>query len=420
MNCKKIILLVIIGCIFCGADQLGAQDWLQWGGPNGDFTVKATGLSNQWPSDGPKILWKRALGEGYSTILHKNGKLFTMYSEGGNEIVISLDAKTGKTIWEHSYPRKFWDDMILSFGEGPNASPLIFNDRIITIGIAGEMRCLDLNSGKLLWKHNLPSEYGRLKRMEEYGYSASPIRYKNMLIVHVGGDKHSLIAIKPEDGSIIWKGGPGSVSYAQASVIKLAGQDQFIYFSAEGVNGLDPLTGKLLWHHTIPIHNGNHKTPIVQCDEDHIFVSSSFENGGGRLLKISGNSEKMKATKLWFETDLRGSCWTLFRIGDHIYGSAGMYSYSKFTAFEWRTGKILWQERGYTMAQCLYADNKAIFLDQKGFLSMAKVSPEKFEILGNVKMTEQVSWTLPTLTGTKLYLRDRKTILALELEKSDE
>lgn len=415
MNIKKLILILLIGSVMFQINHLGAQDWLQWGGPNGDFTLKVKGLSNHWPSDGPRQLWKRKLGEGYSTILHKDGKLFTMYSHKKKEIVISMDAKTGRTEWEYSYPRKFWNDMRLQYGLGPNASPLIFNDRIITIGIAGEMLCLTINSGKLLWKRNLTSEFGRRERMEEYGYSASPIRYKNMLIVHVGGKDHSLIALNPEDGSIVWKGEPGGISYAQASIIKLAGQDQFIYFSPEGVNGLDPITGKLLWHFTVPIDNGNHLTPIVKCDENHIYVSSQFSSGGGRLLKISKVGQEMKAEELWFETNLRGSCWTLFRIGDYIYGSAGSHNSSKFTAFEWRTGKIAWQHRMFTMAQCLYADNKVIFLDQKGFLTIAKVSPEKFEVLSSIKKTEQVSWTLPTLIGTKLYLRDRKVIMALEL-----
>ncbi len=417
MYYKKIRSLLLTGLMICGVNQLYAQDWLQWGGPTGDFHVKTTELSDKWPEAGPKLLWKRTLGEGYSTILQKDGKLYTMYSDSLKETIISLETKTGKTIWEYSYPRKFWSDMRDWFGVGPNASPLIFNDRIIAVGIAGDVHCLELKSGKLLWKLNITTKFGRLERMEEYGYSASPIRYKNIVILHVGGTEHSLIAVNPKDGTIVWKGGPGGVSYAQASVIKLAGQDQFIYFSPKGVNGVDPSTGKFLWHHKIPISNGNNLTPIVQCDENHIFVQSQFSNGGGRLLKVSKIKKKMKVEELWFETNLRGSCWTLFRIGDYIYGSAGSHTSSKFTAFEWKTGKIVWEHRKFTMAQCLYADNKAIFVDQKGFLSMAKISPEKFEVLSTVKMTEQVSWTLPTLVGTKLYLRDRENIMAVELGK---
>lgn len=173
------------------------------------------------------------------------------------------------------------------FGPGPNATPLIVEDRIISIGIAGQVHCLDLASGKLLWKRNLPAEFGRRKRVEEYGYSGSPLRYNNSVIVQVGGNDPSVIAIDPKDGSTVWKSGPGGISYAQASLIKLAGQDPFIYFSPEGVNGLDPATDQLLWHWEIPFDNGNHLTPIVQCNESRIWVSSQFNSGGGRLLEIT-------------------------------------------------------------------------------------------------------------------------------------
>jgi len=97
-----------------------ADDWLQWGGPDGDFTVDVTGLAEQWPTDGPRQLWKRPLGEGYSAILYKDGTLFTMYRVDDDEIVVVLDAKTGKTSWEHRYTRTaFWDDMRPQFGLGP-------------------------------------------------------------------------------------------------------------------------------------------------------------------------------------------------------------------------------------------------------------------------------------------------------------
>lgn len=431
MYLQKIAFVFIIGTLICctnqtdnssanqsnnqSANQVNDTNWLQWGGPSGDFKVNTTGLADKWPENGPEMLWERTLGEGYSTILYKDEKLYTMYSNGDEEIVISLDSKTGKTLWKYSYPREFWPDMRMQFGDGPNASPLIFDKRIISVGIAGDVHCLDLISGKLLWKLNLTSNYGRMERMEEYGYSNSPIRYKDFVIFHVGGEKHSLVALNPEDGSVVWEGGSGSVSYAQPSLIQLAGQDQFIYFSTKGVNGVDPANGELLWHHTIPISNGNNLTPIVQCDENHIYVSSQFTNGGGRLLKINKHNEKMNVEELWFDSRLSSSCWTLIRIGDYIYGSAGAHTSSKFTALEWKTGKKAWQHRQFTMAQCLYADDKAIFLDQKGFLTMAKVSPEKFDVLGSVKICEQVAWTLPTLMETKLYLRDRKSIMALEL-----
>ena len=305
--------------------------------------------------------------------------------------------------------------MYAGFGMGPNATPLIIGDRIISIGIAGRLRCLDLATGKLLWQHNLSKEFGRRKRVEEYGYSASPLLYDNKVIVQVGGDDHAVVAFNPTDGTIAWKSYPGGVSYGAASIRKLAGQDHFIYFEPEGVVALDPANGKLLWRWRIPVDNGNHLTPVVKCDDNHLFVASQFTSGGGRLLNITTQGEKFGVKELWFKSKLRASCWTHIKVGDYIYGSSGGHDLSIFTAFNWRTGKTAWRKRAFQMAQCLRADDRLIILDQDGNLAMATVSPDGYEMLGTVPITQRVSWTAPTLVGTRLFVRDRKHILALDL-----
>jgi hypothetical protein len=253
--------------------------------------------------------------------------------------------------------------------------------------------------------------------MEEYGYSASPIPYYDFIIIQVGGDDHAVIAVDPITGADIWKSPPGGVSYAQASIIKLTGHDQYIYFSPEGINGLDPPTGQLIWHFDIPVGNGNHLTPIVQCDENHIFVSSQFDSGGGRLLRVYQDGRGTHVKQVWFDSELQASCWTNVRVGETIYGSAGGHNFSVLTAFHWRTGKVHWKVKGYRMAQCLLADNKLIYLSEKGELLLSSFSPEALTILGKVQVTGRVSWTLPTLVSQKIFIRDRRDIVALELGK---
>ncbi len=391
-----------------------AQDRLQWGVPAGDFKVHATGLADKWPDGGPKQLWKRTLGDGYSSILHKDGRLYTMYRDGDEEVVVALDAATGTTRWEQRSTPTIWPEMTRAFGLGPNATPLIVGDRLITIGIDGHLRCLDIASGKVLWSHDLPAEFGRRKRVEEYGYSASPLSYRDTIIVQVGGDHHAVVAYYT-NGSTVWKSDPGGVSYAPATLTKLAGRHQFIYFSPEGVNGLDPKTGRTLWQWPIEFNNGNHLTPIVLCDDHHIWVGSQFTSGGGRLLKITPGAETMGVEQLWLKKKLRASHWTAVRVGDTIYGSVGGNNVSFVAAFDWRTGKIHWRDRSFHKAQSLYADDKLIFLDENGKLVIAKVSPEEFKVLASAQVTEAVSWSLPTLVSDKLYVRDRKHILALDL-----
>ena len=415
----RALFLLLAGAITI-APSAFAGDWLQWGGPNGDFTVETEGLADRWPDEGPPLLWKRPLGDGFSSILFDKDRLYTMYRDAEQEVIVCLDAGTGKTIWEHRYHRTLWsdhDEYRQSFTKGPNATPLLVGNRLFAIGVAGELRCLNKQTGKLLWKLDLPQAFGRRKRQEEYGYSASPLPYGDFIIVQVNGTDHAVVALKPEDGSVVWKSAAGTVSYAQATVTRFANRDHFVYFSADGVVSLDPKTGKRLWSFQVPTLSGNHLTPVVRGDDTHIYVSSQGARGGGRLLKLSDDDGRIVVTQQWATWTLRSSCWTLVRLGDYIYGSSGDQVVSILTAFNWRTGKIAWRERGFHMAQSLLADEKLIFLDQEGRLGLARVSPEGFGLLDSHQLTDSGSWTVPTLVDGRLYVRNRKQILAVDLAK---
>ena len=415
----RALFLFLAGAITI-APSAFAGDWLQWGGPSGDFRVAAEGLADRWSDEGPPLLWKRPLGDGFSSILFDKDRLYTIYRDAEQEVIVCLDAGTGKTIWEHRYHRTLWsdhDEYRQSFTKGPNATPLLVGNRLFAIGVAGELRCLNKQTGELFWKLDLPQEFGRRKRQEEYGYSASPLPYGDFIIVQVGGTDHAVVALKPEDGSIVWKSAAGTVSYAQATLTRFANRDHFVYFSADGVESLDPKTGEKLWSFHVPSLSGNHLTPVVRGDDTQIYVSSQGAPGGGRLLKLSDDDGRIVAKQQWANGSLRTSCWTLIRLGDYIYGSSGDQVVSVLTAFDWRTGKIAWRHRGFHMAQSLFADEKLIFLDQKGRLGLARVSPKGLELLGSHQLTDSGSLTLPTLVDGTLYVRNRKEILAVDLAK---
>ena len=132
-----------------------ALPWTQWGGPNRNFQTDAAGLKNEWPASGPKVIWKRPLGEGYSSTAVENNFLYTMYGKPREEIVLAADAATGKTLWEHPTPMTFQSDAAQDMGNGPYSTPLIVGDRLFTTGVAGRLQCIDKKSGKLLWTQDL-------------------------------------------------------------------------------------------------------------------------------------------------------------------------------------------------------------------------------------------------------------------------
>ncbi len=160
-----------VSLCLCGSLALLADDWPQWGGPNRNFKVNAKGLANSWPADGPKRLWSRDLGEGYSAVSAEGGSLYTMYRQGSQEVVIALEASTGKTLWEHRYEAPIPPRNALEHGPGPHSTPLLAGDRLFTVGIWGQFNCLEKKTGKLLWSHNLIEEYQAPRLGRGYGGS---------------------------------------------------------------------------------------------------------------------------------------------------------------------------------------------------------------------------------------------------------
>src|SRR5262249_41117592 len=151
----------------------------------------------------------------------------------------------------------------------------------------------------------------------------SPLPYRDTAIVLVGGDSAAVVALSPADGAIVWGSESGGVSYAAASIVALAGSEQYIYFEPEGVVALDPRTGETLWRSPVQFNNGNHLTSAVKCDESSLWVGSQFNTGGGRLLKLSRAERSWKVEQAWFNDKLQATHTPWIREGDYVYGSIG-------------------------------------------------------------------------------------------------
>jgi hypothetical protein len=170
----------------------------------------------------------------------------------------------------------------------------------------------------------------------------------------------------------------------------------------------------LLWGHPHRTDYGlNISTPV--WGEDNLLFLSSAYSGGSRVLHLSRAEGKTRVRHLWFSNRLRVHFGTAIRLGDTVYGSSGDFGPAFLTAVDIKTGKTLWQERGFARAQMVHANGRILLLDEKGVLALASVSPQGLQVHSRVELLSDNAWTPPTLVGTRLYLRDRKTIVALEL-----
>ena len=409
---RTFVLLALLLTMTAAPSLAQSPDWAQWGGPQRNFTSEAKGLAASWPAAGPRRIWQRELGEGYSAIAAERGTLYTMYRKGENEVVIALDAATGKTIWEYSYAAPFSPQYDMSNGPGPHATPLVTGNFVFSSGATGRLNCLDKKTGKVLWSHDLINEFHGTLRVN--GYSCSPIAYKDKVVMMVGGAASSLVAFNQKDGSVAWKKHDFRNSTSSPIVVNVDGQDQLVAFMYSEIVGVDPNNGNLLWSHPHPVEYGlNTTTPIWGADK-LLFVSSGYD-GGSRVLKISRADNKTTVEELWTHRLMRVHFSNAIRVGDVVYGSSGDFGPAPFTAVDVKTGKVLWRNRTFPRASFLSADGHFIILDEDGQLILATPTPEGLTVTSKAQVLSNVSWTVPSLVGTRLYLRDRKNIMALEL-----
>ena len=408
----NIALLALLLLMTNGAARAQSSDWVQWGGPHRNFVAETKGLATSWPDAGPRRLWQRELGDGYSAIVVERGTIYTMYRKGDNEVAVALDAATGKTLWEYSYAAPFSTDYDMTNGPGPHATPLVSGNFVFTSGSTGKLHCLDKQTGKLLWSHDLLAEFHGTLRVN--GYSCSPLAYKNEIVMMVGGPASALVAFNQKDGSVLWKKHDFKNSTASPIVINVDGQDQLVAFMYGEIVGVDPSNGNLLWSHAHPVEFGLNTSTPVWGPDNLLFMSSGY-GGGSRVLKLSRAGEKTTVEEVWANGLMRIHFTNAIRVGDVIYGSSGDFGPAPFTAINVKTGNVVWRHRSFPRASFLFADGRFIILDEDGQLILATPTATGLTVQSKVNLLNNRSWTVPSLSGTRLYLRDRKNILALEL-----
>jgi outer membrane protein assembly factor BamB len=389
-----------------------AVPWTQWGGPHRNFQTEASGLKDTWPASGPRVVWKRPLGEGYSSPSVENGILYTMYGRPREEVVLAANAETGKTLWEHSNPMAFQSDAP-DKGNGPYATPLVARDRVFTAGVAGRLQCFDKRTGKLLWAQELWRDHRGSQLM--YGYASSPIAFREMVIVPVGGAGKALMAFQQADGNVAWARNDFGNVYSSPILISLGGLEQLVALLDGAVLAVNPHNGDPQWQVPFKANYSIAVSTPLWGPGNLLFVSSEYD-GGSKVIELQRNGQQTTATELWSSPRLRLHHGNAMRIDDTIYfSSGGKGSQAILSAVDARSGKIHWQQRSIQKATFVWADGKLITLDQDGNLMIAHPSPQGFKISAQASLLTNLSWTPPVLVGTRLYIRDRRNMMAVDL-----
>jgi outer membrane protein assembly factor BamB len=108
---------------------------------------------------------------------------------------------------------------------------------------------------------------------------------------------------------------------------------------------------------------------------------------------------------------------TAIRIDNLVIGSSGDFGPAFMVALNAETGEEMWRERTFARAQMVAANGTLVIVDEDGEIAVASVSEQGLRVHARKALLATNAWTPPTLVGGRLYVRDRKDVLALDLSE---
>jgi outer membrane protein assembly factor BamB len=406
--------LACLTLLAAAAQQSGSGNWPQWRGPDRTGVARETGLLKSWPADGPRLVWKaQGLGGGHSTPSIAGGRIFGLSYRGQDEVVWALDAASGKEQWHTRIaPANF------SIGSqaqaGSNSTPTVDGDRLYALGESGDLACLQVADGKLLWKKSLVSDFGG--RVPGWGYSESPLVDGEKVIATPGGSAATLVALNKTSGDVLWKaqvpGGDGA-QYASAIAADVDGQRQYIQFLRGGVVGVAAKDGQFLWRYENPANGtANCSTPIYR---DHlVFAASAYGKGGG-LARLATSPSGVTATEVYFTRRMQNHHGGVVLVGDHLYGFDG----SNLTCLNWMTGEVAWSDRSVGKGSLVCADGHLYARSERGSVALVEATAAGYVEKSRFEQPDRSSepaWAHPVIAGGRLYLRDQDLLLCYDVK----
>ncbi len=421
-------IVILAVCVGWG-HAASADDWPHFRGPNCDGLCPETGLLQEWPEGGPKLLWMvEGLGTGYSTVSIAGDRIFTMgdrTSDDGSrkQFVIALDLATHKELWATPIGPPHRD--------GPRCTPTVDGELLYAIGTEGDLVCLESATGKLHWKKSFPADFGG-KMMTGWKYSESPLVDGDQLVCTPGGPDATIVALNKQTGEVIWKcgipdiGGRGKdgAGYASMVVAEVDGIRQYVQILGRGAVGVEAETGRFLWgYNRIANPTANIPTPVVRGN--YVFVTTSYRTGSA-LLKLTRNGDGIDVEEVYFlgPDEFENHHGGVVLVGDHIYGGSGQTNGIP-VCLEFGTGKIAWkaQSPGKKSAAVLYADGHLYFRyekgssPKKGLVALIEATPEEFRVKGTFEpaVMNGPGWPHPVIHDGKLYLRDKDVLMCYDV-----
>jgi outer membrane protein assembly factor BamB len=415
------------------------MDWPNWRGPQQNSTSTEKNLVDKWNpkgGDNSNLIWKRSDLGTRSTPIVMRGKLYVLVRDKPStadecEKVVCVDAATGEQRWEHRMnvylsdvpkERVGWSAVVGDPTTG----------RVYAQGVAGLFCCLDGDSGKLIWQHNLVEEYGTISTFG--GRTNFPIMFEDTVLISailVGwGDTpefdglakpaHRFMAFDKATGELRWLNGttigPPDTNYSTPVAKVVGGEAQLIFGGADGrVWGFQPRTGTPLWNLPLSVRSIN-ASPIVvgttvYCGHSEENVVGSTQ---GSIVAIDATMRgDLTGKENWNAYTLMAGKSSPVMVGDQLWVVTDS---AKLQVLDPETGKQIGKKSLGTVMRStpLYADGKVYTCTNSGIWYVLKPTAGDPETIQRVRLGgQEQSDGSPIVSHGRIYLPTNEALYCI-------
>lgn len=410
------VLAGLLAMLLATGRHLPAQDWPQFLGPTRNGATTVSNLATNWGKEGPRIVWRQSVSEGFSGPVVSGGRLIQFQRVGDKEVVLCLDAATGVSQWEGNYAATYEDEMGIE--NGPRATPAIAGGRVFTFGADGLAAAWVLTNGAKVWQVDTKKDFGARKGF--FGLAASPLIEGSLVILNVGGGNGAgVIALEAASGRLRWKATEDQASYASPIAATVTGERRVLLLTREAFVGLDPADGKVVFRR--PWRPAMHAsvsaaTPLVVGDL--AFLSAGYDKGAS-VLRL----EKGGVTTSWENSEAMSSHYaTCVHQDGFLFGFDGradpaLQHSSSFRCVELRSGKIRWSEPSLKAGTVTLVNDRLLILTERGELILAAATPEGFRPAARAQVLPFGVRAHPAVAEGRLYARSKDKLVCVDLRR---
>lgn len=393
-------------------------EWPTFRGAQRTAVSTETGLLQEWPADGPKLVWKAVgAGRGYASVAISGGRLFTLgdglsTAEDKDEYLTAFDLETGKQVWK-AKTGGAWTDGQPNW-QSSRGTPTVDGERVYVTTPHSDVICCESATGKEVWRKNLKKDFGG-KKADGWGFSESVLIDGDKLICTPGGTKATVVALNKATGETIWsavRDGDIGAGHSSAAIAEIGGTRVYVQVTGSGAMGIRANDGKVLWSFPLEKTTAVIPSPIVRGDL--VFFAAGYKRGGALLKQKPGADGEVGVEAIYPITPaLANKHGGIILVGEHLYGDSDDQGIP-FCA-DLMTGEQKWKKRGSGRGSASFAaaDGRLYIHFSDGTMVLAKATAEDYVEVGSFKVPgsgERPSWSHPVIVGGKLYVREQDTI----------